>query len=59
MLFQAIGNISDPSLISGTPKIVLLVSTILYIFGFAVSWGPVVWLVCSEVFPLEGFARSA
>ena len=54
LAFQAIGNISDPSLISGTPKIVLLVSTILYIFGFAVSWGPVVWLVCSEVFPLEG-----
>ncbi len=54
LAFQAIGNISDPSLISGTPKMVLLVSTILYIFGFAVSWGPVVWLVCSEVFPLEG-----
>lgn len=29
-------------------------SVILYIFGFAVSWGPVVWLVCSEIFPLEG-----
>jgi SP family galactose:H+ symporter-like MFS transporter len=33
---------------------VLLISAILYIFGFAVSWGPVVWLVCSEIFPLEG-----
>jgi SP family galactose:H+ symporter-like MFS transporter len=54
LAFQAIGNVSDPSLIGGAPKMVLLVSTILYIFGFAVSWGPVVWLVCSEVFPLEG-----
>jgi SP family galactose:H+ symporter-like MFS transporter len=54
LAFQAIGNVSDPSLIGGTPKMVLLIATILYIFGFAVSWGPVVWLVCSEVFPLEG-----
>jgi MFS transporter, SP family, galactose:H+ symporter len=52
--FQTIGSVSDPSMISGTPKAVLLVSVILYIFGFAVSWGPVVWIVCSEIFPLEG-----
>lgn len=52
--FQSIGNVSDPSLISGTPKALLLVSVIIYIFGFAVSWGPVAWLVCSEIFPLEG-----
>ena len=52
--FQSIGSVSDPSLIGSTPKAVLLVSVILYIFGFAVSWGPVVWLVCSEIFPLEG-----
>ena len=54
LAFQAIGSVSDPSLISGTPKMVLLIAVIVYIFGFAVSWGPVVWLVCSEVFPLEG-----
>ena len=52
--FQAIGSVSEPSMIGSTPKAVLLVSAILYIFGFAVSWGPVVWLVCSEIFPLEG-----
>jgi SP family galactose:H+ symporter-like MFS transporter len=54
LAFQSIGNVSDASLIGGAPKAVLLISAILYIFGFAVSWGPVVWLVCSEVFPLEG-----
>ena len=54
LAFQMIGNVSDPSLIGGTPKMVLLIAVIVYIFGFAVSWGPVVWLVCSEVFPLEG-----
>ncbi len=52
--FQTIGSVSDPAMISGTAKSVLLVSAILYIFGFAVSWGPVAWLVCSEIFPLEG-----
>jgi SP family galactose:H+ symporter-like MFS transporter len=54
LAFQAIGTVSDPAAIGGTPKLVLLVSVVVYIFGFAVSWGPVVWLVCSEVFPLEG-----
>ncbi len=52
--FRAIGSVTSPAMISGVPKTVLLVSVILYIFGFAVSWGPVVWLVCSEIFPLEG-----
>ncbi len=54
LAFQTIGSVSDPTLIGGAPKAVLLVAAILYIFGFAVSWGPVVWLVCSEIFPLEG-----
>jgi len=54
LAFQAIGDVSDPSQIGGAPKMVLLISVIVYIFGFAVSWGPVVWLVCSEIFPLEG-----
>ena len=52
--FQTIGATSDPAMISSAQKGVLLVSAILYIFGFAVSWGPVAWLVCSEIFPLEG-----
>ncbi len=54
LAFQAIGDATDPSAIGTMPKVVLLVSAIVYIFGFAVSWGPVVWLVCSEIFPLEG-----
>jgi len=51
--FEAVGSVSSPT-IGATPKAVLLGSAIIYIFGFAVSWGPVVWLVCSEIFPLEG-----
>lgn len=52
--FQSIAGVTEPSMIGGLPKMVLLISVIVYIFGFAVSWGPVVWLVCSEIFPLEG-----
>ncbi len=54
LAFASIGGISDPSQIGGLPKAVLLIAVIIYIFGFAVSWGPVAWIVCSEVFPLEG-----
>ncbi|MEN9946313.1 MAG: hypothetical protein RLZZ293_699 [Pseudomonadota bacterium] len=51
--FASIANISDPSLIPSDLKIMLLVAVVVYIFGFAISWGPVIWLVCSEIFPLE------
>lgn len=54
LAFHSISGVTDPSMIGGAPKIALLISIIVYIFGFAVSWGPVVWLVCSEIFPLEG-----
>jgi len=50
--FQSIA--ANPAMISGAAKAVLLVSAVVYIFGFAVSWGPVAWLVCSEIFPIEG-----
>ena len=36
---------------SEIPKYVLLVSCLVYIFGFACSWGPVAWIICSEIFP--------
>src|SRR5581483_5657293 len=52
--FHTIGATTNPALIGSGPKVTLLVSAIIYIFGFAVAWGPVVWLVCSEMFPLEG-----
>ncbi|QIV95931.1 SP family galactose:H+ symporter-like MFS transporter [Allofrancisella inopinata] len=36
---------------SNAPKYVLLVFCLVYIFGFACSWGPVAWTLCSEIFP--------
>ena len=40
--------------VNATDKNMLLIAVIVYIFGFAFSWGPVAWLVCSEIFPLKG-----
>jgi len=54
LAFQSIGGTTDAAAIGSAPKTVLLLAVVVYIFGFAVSWGPVVWLVCSEIFPLEG-----
>lgn len=53
LAFQAIGAGTGAAAVGSGPKTVLLLAVIVYIFGFAVSWGPVVWLVCSEIFPLE------
>lgn len=33
---------------------VLLLSCLLFIFGFAVSLGPIIWIICPEIFPLAG-----
>ncbi len=32
----------------------LVVSCVVYIFGFACSWGPVAFVLCSEIFPQKG-----
>ena len=52
--FLAIGDITDPSLISPWIKGVLLISSTIYTIGFAFTWGPCAWLMCSEIFPIEG-----
>lgn len=36
---------------SEVPRYILLISCLVYIFGFACSWGPVAWIICSEIFP--------
>ncbi len=33
---------------------ILLICSLLFIFGFAVSLGPIIWMLCAEIFPLEG-----
>jgi MFS transporter, SP family, galactose:H+ symporter len=41
---------SDPN---NFVKSVLLIFVGAYIFGFACSWGAVVWVLCSEIFPIK------
>ncbi len=54
LAFNSIAHITNLDLVGTVPKTVLLIAVIVYIFGFAFSWGPVAWLVCSEIFPLKG-----
>ncbi|MEI7704951.1 MAG: sugar porter family MFS transporter [Deltaproteobacteria bacterium] len=53
LAFRAIGDVAGATGPAWSGP-VLLVAVIVYIFGFAVSWGPVAWIVCSEVFPIQG-----
>jgi sugar porter (SP) family MFS transporter len=39
-------------------NIVLIVFVCIYLFFFAASWGPVVWVVTSEIYPLKVRAKS-
>lgn len=43
-------SIEDPSDSIGIGVIVFCA---LYVIGFAYSWGPVVWVVCAEMFPMR------
>ncbi len=35
-------------------KSTLLVACLVYVASFAVSLGPIMWIICAEIFPLEG-----
>lgn len=58
-MFAALAVLSVTSLVLPTPTgigavgIVTLVCLALFIICFAVSWGAVVWVVVSEIFPLD------
>ncbi|KAM7222573.1 General substrate transporter [Rhypophila decipiens] len=41
-----------------TQNYLLIVFVAIYIFFFAASWGPVVWVVTSEIYPLKVRAKS-
>jgi len=41
-----------------TANTVLIVFVAIYIFFFAASWGPVVWVVTSEIYPLKVRAKA-
>lgn len=41
---------------SGFLQAIAVLSVLMYIFGFAISLGPIVWIICSEIFPI--YARD-
>lgn len=43
----------ESSNFGSTPRTVILVSMFAYIAGYQLSYGPVTWLIVSEVFPIE------
>lgn len=42
------------SQLSEVMQYTLLGACLTFIFGFAVSLGPIIWILCPEIFPLEG-----
>lgn len=37
-----------------TGEVLLVGAVLVYVFAFAISLGPVVWILCAEIFPLAG-----
>ncbi len=44
---------SQASGLSAFQQYAMLGSCILFIFAFAVSLGPIIWIICAEIFPLD------
>jgi len=45
---------TDGMVLDTTMQYTLLTACLFFIFGFAVSLGPIIWILCAEIFPLEG-----
>jgi sugar porter (SP) family MFS transporter len=56
MTVAAVGVAADEN--EYTANLILIVFVCLYIVFFAASWGPVVWVVTSEIYPLKIRAKS-
>lgn len=51
------GTTGNPGTLSHSYALTVVVAICVYVAGFAWSWGPLGWLIPSEIFPLE--VRSA
>lgn len=57
IVFAAVG--SQTSETSKTGGSILILSACMFIFGFATTWGPGVWVAIGEIFPLRTRSHSA
>ena len=39
--------------LTDTGEVLMVAAVLGYIFAFAISLGPIVWIICAEIFPLE------
>jgi len=53
-----VASVGTASIEAQAANTVLIVFVCIYIFFFASSWGPVVWVVTSEIYPLKVRAKS-
>ncbi|KAK7421989.1 hexose transporter hxt5 [Neonectria magnoliae] len=58
LVFASVGTAIDPST-SRAVGVVMIVSACLFIASFALSWGPLGWVVVGELFPLRTRAKQA
>jgi len=57
-IFAAVGSSKDPTK-DKTTATVLIVSACLFILGFASTWGPAIWIVMGETFPMSTRTRQS
>ena len=53
VIFQIEGDLPAAAFLPQYLKNSVVLSTILYVFAYAVSAGPICWIICAEIFPLE------
>lgn len=58
LLIAAFAAANGPNNNTTTQTNILITFVAIYIFFFAASWGPVVWVVTSEIYPLKVRAKS-
>lgn len=57
-VFSASATAIDPTT-NSTIGIVMIVSGCLFIASFAATWGPGIWIIIGEIFPLKSRAKQA
>merc|ERR1712230_194768 len=57
-IFAAVGTALDPEN-NRTSGIVMIVAACMFIASFAMTWGPMAWVVIGETFPLRTRAKQA
>ena len=60
MIFSSVGHflLQENRQVS-TSGTVMIVFTALFIAGYAMTWGPIIWAVIGEIFPVSSDNRHA